>query len=69
LLTTAGADRALIVDLHAPQLQGYFNIPSTIVRLAGVGRPFQEVAAAEFEWFHLCWRRFEYFALRSTQVS
>src|SRR5512143_1047114 len=27
LLTTAGADRALIVDLHAPQLQGYFNIP------------------------------------------
>ena len=27
LLTTAGADRALIVDLHAPQLQGFFNIP------------------------------------------
>src|SRR5438270_5474119 len=26
LLTTAGADRALIVDLHAPQLQGFFNI-------------------------------------------
>jgi len=24
LLTTAGADRALIVDLHAPQLQGFF---------------------------------------------
>jgi ribose-phosphate pyrophosphokinase len=27
LLTTAGAQRALIVDLHAPQLQGFFNIP------------------------------------------
>src|ERR1700736_1226995 len=26
LLTTAGAHRALIVDLHAPQLQGFFNI-------------------------------------------
>src|SRR5512147_1922717 len=27
LLTTAGANRALIVDLHAPQIQGFFNIP------------------------------------------
>src|SRR4030081_3268323 len=27
LLTTAGADRAFVVDLHAPQLQGFFNIP------------------------------------------
>ncbi|HVZ60750.1 MAG TPA: ribose-phosphate pyrophosphokinase [Terriglobales bacterium] len=27
LLTTAGADRALVVDLHASQLQGFFNIP------------------------------------------
>jgi len=27
LLTSAGAQRALIVDLHAPQLQGFFNIP------------------------------------------
>jgi ribose-phosphate pyrophosphokinase len=27
LLTTAGADRALTVDLHAPQIQGFFNIP------------------------------------------
>ena len=27
LLTTAGADRALVVDLHAPQMQGFFNIP------------------------------------------
>ncbi len=27
LLTTAGADRALIVDPHTPQIQGFFNIP------------------------------------------
>ena len=27
LLSTAGAHRALIVDLHAPQIQGFFNIP------------------------------------------
>src|SRR5450755_4087699 len=27
LLTTAGAHRAWIVDLHTPQLQGFFNIP------------------------------------------
>src|SRR3954462_14981113 len=27
LLTTAGAHRALIVDLHAPPVQGVFNIP------------------------------------------
>jgi len=27
LLTTAGADRMLTVDLHAGQIQGFFNIP------------------------------------------
>ena len=27
LLTEAGAHRALVVDLHAPQIQGFFNIP------------------------------------------
>jgi len=27
LLETAGASRALTMDLHAPQIQGYFNIP------------------------------------------
>jgi ribose-phosphate pyrophosphokinase len=27
LLETAGASRALTVDLHAPQIQGYFNVP------------------------------------------
>jgi ribose-phosphate pyrophosphokinase len=27
LLTTAGADRVITMDLHAPQLQGFFDIP------------------------------------------
>jgi len=27
LITTAGASRVLCLDLHAPQIQGYFNIP------------------------------------------
>ncbi len=27
LLTTAGANRTLLVDLHAAQIQGFFNIP------------------------------------------
>lgn len=27
LITTAGADKILTMDLHAPQIQGFFNIP------------------------------------------
>ncbi len=27
ILTTAGADRVMTMDLHAPQIQGFFNIP------------------------------------------
>lgn len=27
LLTTAGSTRAIVLDLHAPQIQGFFNIP------------------------------------------
>lgn len=27
LLTAAGADRVLTMDMHAPQIQGFFNIP------------------------------------------
>ena len=27
LITTAGADRVLTLDLHVPQIQGFFNIP------------------------------------------
>lgn len=34
LLTVAGADRILSMDLHAPQIQGFFNIP--VDHLVGV---------------------------------
>jgi phosphoribosylpyrophosphate synthetase len=27
MITTAGADRVLTVDLHAAQIQGFFDIP------------------------------------------
>ncbi|MDB4897418.1 MAG: ribose-phosphate pyrophosphokinae [Firmicutes bacterium] len=27
LLTTAGADRVVTIDLHAPQIQGFFSVP------------------------------------------
>ena len=27
LLVTAGVDRLLTMDLHAPQIQGFFNVP------------------------------------------
>lgn len=36
LITTAGADRVLTMDLHAPQIQGFFNIP--VDHLLGVPR-------------------------------
>jgi len=34
IITAAGADRVLTMDLHAPQLQGFFNIP--VDHLVGV---------------------------------
>jgi ribose-phosphate pyrophosphokinase len=34
LLTTAGADRVLTVDLHSPQIQGFFSMPAD--QLSGV---------------------------------
>jgi ribose-phosphate pyrophosphokinase len=45
LLTTAGADRILTMDLHAPQIQGFFDIP--LDHLQGVpilARYFKEKA-------------------------
>lgn len=34
LIETAGADRVLTMDLHAPQIQGFFNIP--VDHLSGI---------------------------------
>ena len=36
LITAAGADRVLTMDLHAAQIQGFFNIP--VDHLLGVPR-------------------------------
>jgi ribose-phosphate pyrophosphokinase len=36
LLTTAGADRVLCLDLHAGQIQGFFNIPVDNLYATGV---------------------------------
>jgi ribose-phosphate pyrophosphokinase len=36
LLTAAGADRILTMDLHAGQIQGFFNIPVDLVYYYGI---------------------------------
>jgi len=43
LLTVAGANRLLTVDLHAPQIQGFFSIPvDELTALYIIGRYFEE---------------------------
>jgi len=45
LLTVAGANRLLTVDLHAPQIQGFFNIPvDELTALYLLGNYFKEKA-------------------------
>jgi len=45
LLTTAGANRLLTIDLHAPQIQGFFNIPvDELTALPILSRYFHEKA-------------------------
>ena len=45
LLTIAGANRLLTVDLHAPQIQGFFNIPvDELTALYTLSRYFKERA-------------------------
>lgn len=50
LLTVAGADRVLCMDLHAPQIQGYFDIPFD--HLMGRSILADYIAAKEIE--NLC---------------
>jgi len=48
LLTAAGANRALIVDLHTPQLQGFFQHPGgSSVRFTGAGGSLPQAGVAE----------------------
>ena len=45
LLTAAGADRLLTIDLHAGQIQAFFNIPvDELTALTILGRYFQDKA-------------------------
>jgi ribose-phosphate pyrophosphokinase len=47
LLTTAGADRVLTIDLHAGQIQGFFNIPvDELTALPLLAKYFEEKALA-----------------------
>ncbi|MGB2695418.1 MAG: ribose-phosphate pyrophosphokinase [Dehalococcoidia bacterium] len=48
LIETAGADRMLTVDLHAGQIQGFFNIPvDELTALYMISRYFQEKELSE----------------------
>lgn len=47
LLTTAGANRILTVDLHAPQIQGFFTIP--VDELTGVSLISQYVRGKQLK--------------------
>ena len=38
MLTIAGADHIITMDLHAPQIQGFFDIPVSIHFLASIAR-------------------------------
>lgn len=40
LITTAGADRVLTMDLHAPQIQGFFDIPFDHLYASAVFIPY-----------------------------
>lgn len=42
LLTTAGADRIMTMDLHAPQIQGFFDIPMDHLDSSAVFIPYIE---------------------------
>lgn len=43
LLTTAGANRVVTIDLHAPQIQGFFNIPTDdLTAVAMIGQYYRK---------------------------
>jgi ribose-phosphate pyrophosphokinase len=49
LIETAGADRVLTIDLHAGQIQGFFNIPlDELTALYTLSRYFQERDLSDF---------------------
>jgi ribose-phosphate pyrophosphokinase len=47
MLTAAGADRVITMDLHAPQIQGYFDIPVDHLDSSAIFIPYIEDLALE----------------------
>jgi ribose-phosphate pyrophosphokinase len=47
MLVAAGADRVITMDLHAPQIQGYFDIPVDHLDSSAVFIPYIEQIKAE----------------------
>ncbi len=57
LMTTAGADRVITMDLHAPQIQGFFDIP------------FDHLYASPILMKHLCDMKIKNLAVVSPDVG
>lgn len=54
LITTAGADRVLTLDLHCPQIQGFFDIPLDHLQGVSVLAPYFKKRFAEQEDSLVC---------------
>lgn len=48
LIATAGADRVLTMDLHAPQIQGFFDVPVDHMRGAPILLPYFDRKIADY---------------------
>jgi ribose-phosphate pyrophosphokinase len=40
MLTVAGADRVMTLDLHADQIQGFFDVPVDALYASGIFIPY-----------------------------
>lgn len=54
LLTTAGADRVLTMDLHSPQIQGFFDIPLDNLQGVSILAPYFKTRFAGLEEGLVC---------------
>lgn len=54
LLTTAGADRVLTMDLHSPQIQGFFDIPLDNLQGVSILAPYFKKKSANSEKDLVC---------------
>ncbi len=50
LIQTAGASRVLTIDLHADQIQGFFDIPVDNLHATPVLKPYLEEIVSEGNW-------------------